>query len=74
MTDWVANNPEASYAQYKQEKNKWRNNPENFFNLENKMSLLGETSQDNITLEEQTKQNDIAFDALKAELEAAQNN
>lgn len=74
MTDWVANNPEASYAQYKQEKNKWRNKPENFFNLENKMSLLGETSQDNITLEEQTKQNDIAFDALKAELEAAQNN
>jgi len=74
MTDWVADNPEVSYAQYKQEKNKWRNNPENFFNLENKMSLLGETSQDNITLEEQTKQNDIAFDALKAELEAAQNN
>ena len=74
MTDWVADNPKASYAQYKQEKNKWRNKPENFFNLENKMSLLGETSQDNITLEEQTKQNDIVFDALKAELEAAQNN
>ena len=37
------------------------------------MSLLGETSQDNITLEEQTKQNDIVFDALKAEFEAARN-
>lgn len=74
MTDWVADNPKASYAQYKQQKNKWRNKPENFFNLENKMSLLGKTSQDNITLEEQTKQNDVAYDALQAEFEALQTN
>lgn len=74
MANWSKDNPRANFAEYKIAKSEWRNRPENFFNLENKMSLLGETSQDNITLEEQTKQNDIAFDALKAELEAAQNN
>ena len=73
MANWSKAHPRANFADYKIAKSEWRNKPENFFNLENKMSLLGEPSQDTITLEEQTKQNDVAFDALEAELEAAQN-